>query len=159
MAGDGGSYFSYRTPHGSVTIRTVESGVAQIVFGEAELAGVRQPSELANRAATELLEYLAGRRRAFDLPLAPEGTAFQRMVWDELRNTPYGCTRTSGDVARALGRPGSYRAVGGAARKNPLAILIPDHRLSSGGRPLGAGEAARLRGALLALERRVLETT
>lgn len=77
----------------------------------------------------QLEEYFAGERREFDLPLAPEGTAFQKQVWAALRDIPYGETRTYGQIAATLGRPKACRAVGMANHRNPLAILIPCHRV------------------------------
>lgn len=149
------TYYAYRTPHGPVTIRARENGIANVAFGDAEMEGERRPSELTNRAATELLEYFAGKRRGFDLPLAPEGSDFQRAVWDGVLRIPYGETLTASQLARAIGRPGSHRATGAAVRRNPLAVLVPDHRVvDAHGRPPGADAASRLRGALLELERR-----
>ena len=139
MAARVGTHYAYRTPHGLVTIATSDRGVTRVVFGDAPLPG-------------ELLEYFAGKRRAFDVPLAPAGTPFQLAVWRELERIPYGETLTTADVAALLDKPSSYRAVGNAVHKNPLAVLVPDHRIvGAGGAPLGAN--ARLRGALLALER------
>ena len=155
MAARVGTHYAYRTPHGLVTIATSDRGVTRVVFGDAPLPGERRPSELANRTATELLEYFAGKRRAFDVPVSPRGTAFQRAVWDELARTPYGETRTSAQLASALGVPGSYRAVGAAVRRNPVAVLVPDHRVvGADGRTPGAGKASQLRRALLAFERK-----
>ena len=75
-------------------------------------------------------------------------------MWDELSRIPYGSARTSAEVASLMGCPGSYRAVGAAVRKNPLAVLVPDHRVvGSDGRPSGSGAAARLKSALLDMER------
>lgn len=149
-----GTYYAYRTPHGPVTIRVENGGITNVAFGDVELPGERRPSELASRAATELLEYFAGKRRFFDLPLAPDGSDFQLRVWDELARIPYGQSRTSAEVAAAIGSPGSYRMVGAAVRKNPIAVLVPDHRVTgTGGKPSGAGAETRLRAALLELER------
>ena len=154
MASSTGTYFPYRTPHGHLTIRASARGITHVVLGDVELAGLRRPSALANRAATELLEYFAGKRAAFDVPLDAEGSAFQLAVWDELSRIPYGSARTSAEVASLMGCPGSYRAVGAAVRKNPLAVLVPDHRVvGSDGRPSGSGAAARLKSALLDMER------
>ena len=137
MAARVGTHYAYRTPHGLVTIATSDRGVTRVVFGDAPLPGERRPS---------------GKRRAFDVPLAPAGTPFQLAVWRELERIPYGETLTTADVAALLDKPSSYRAVGNAVHKNPLAVLVPDHRIvGAGGAPLGAN--ARLRGALLALER------
>ena len=102
MAARAGTHYAYRTPHGLVTIATSDRGVTRVVFGDAPLPGERRPSELANRTATELLEYFAGKRRAFDVPLAPAGTPFQLAVWRELERIPYGETLTTADVAALL---------------------------------------------------------
>ena len=154
MASSTGMYFAYRTPYGPVTIRTSERGVTHVAFGDVALSGERHPSTLATAAANQLLEYFAGKRTGFDVPLDPAGSAFQRAVWDELARIPYGQARTTSDVAELIGKPGSHRAVGAAVKKNPLAILVPDHRIvGSNGRPAGADATARLKGALLDMER------
>src|SRR6185436_10607509 len=80
-------------------------------------------------AARELGEYFAGRRRSFSVPLRPEGTAFQRAVWRELLTIPFGETRSYGQIARAIGRPESVRAVGAANGANPLSLFVPCHRV------------------------------
>ena len=147
-----GTHYVYWTPHGPVTIAADERGVTRVVFGDVALPGERRPSALTSRAANQLLAYLAGKRRTFDVPLAPDGTPFQLAVWRELERIPFGETLTTADVAALLGKPESYRAVGSAVHKNPLAVLVPDHRIvGAGGTPIGAH--AKLRGALLALER------
>ena len=86
------------------------------------------PSVLKDTYA-QLDEYFLGRRQAFTLPLAPHGTEFQQMVWRELQKVPFGRTVAYGDIARAMGRPGASRAVGGANNKNPISIIIPCHRI------------------------------
>lgn len=78
--------------------------------------------------ATQLREYFAGKRKEFDLPLAPEGTEFRRRVWDALRTIPYGETRTYGEVAEQIGCGGA-RPIGQANRHNPIPIVIPCHRV------------------------------
>ena len=84
---------------------------------------------LLEEAARQLVAWFAKKRTAFDLPLDLRGTAFQRGVWDALARIPYGTTRTYGELARDVGRPGAARAVGQAAAANPLPIVIPCHRL------------------------------
>lgn len=80
--------------------------------------------------ATQLAEYFAGERQEFDLPLAPVGTEFQRQVWGELAKIKFGTTRTYGEVAKRLGMtPGFSRAVGSANGSNPIAIIVPCHRV------------------------------
>jgi methylated-DNA-[protein]-cysteine S-methyltransferase len=103
--------------------------------------------------AAQLNEYFAGERRVFDLPLAPAGTAFQQAAWRALLAIPYGQTRSYAEQARALGRPTASRAVGAANGRNPIAIVIPCHRVVAADGGLGgyAGGLAAKR-ALLALE-------
>ena len=80
-------------------------------------------------ARRQLDEYLSGRRRAFDLPLDPQGNAFQRRVWGALQTIPFGSTLSYGDLAAALGEPGAAQAVGSANARNPISIVIPCHRV------------------------------
>jgi methylated-DNA-[protein]-cysteine S-methyltransferase len=77
----------------------------------------------------QLRAYARGRLTAFSLPIDPQGTPFQRVVWAALLAIPYGQTRTYGDVAAAIGRPGAARAVGMACRTNPIGLVIPCHRV------------------------------
>lgn len=84
---------------------------------------------LLAEAEQQLSEYFAGMRTEFDLPLRMEGTAFQKAVWAELCRIPYGETRTYGQLAAALGKPKASRAVGRACHCNPIAIVVPCHRV------------------------------
>lgn len=88
------------------------------------------PTPLLRRAASQLAEYFAGQRRIFDLPLAPQGSPFQQSVWRRMAKIPYGKVMTYGDLAQAVGS--APRAVGGACGRNPIAILIPCHRVIGG---------------------------
>ncbi|MDO4291295.1 MAG: methylated-DNA--[protein]-cysteine S-methyltransferase [Eggerthellaceae bacterium] len=151
----GSTYYSYRTPFGAVTVGVCAGAVTHVALGETTLPGERRPSPLSNRCANELLEYFVGKRTAFNVALAPEGTAFQRAVWRAVANVPYGQTRSCAEIARSIGRPESFRMVGTAVRKNPIAVIIPAHRVvGANGRPTGAGKNAQLRAAFLELERR-----
>ena len=97
-------------------------------------------SAVLARTARQLDEYFAGKRHDFDLPLAPEGTAFQQRVWRELMKIPFGETWSYGELARAIGRPAAARAVGAANGKNPIAIIVPCHRvIGSNGTLVGYG--------------------
>ncbi len=80
-------------------------------------------------AAAQLAEYFAGKRSTFDLPLAPRGNDFQQRVWAMLLDIPYGETRNYGELARALGGPGLAQAVGAANGRNPIAVVVPCHRV------------------------------
>jgi methylated-DNA-[protein]-cysteine S-methyltransferase len=85
-------------------------------------------------------EYFAGRRWRFDLPLSLDGTVFQRAVWAALRQIPYGQTASYGDIAARVGNPKAVRAVGGANNRNPVAIIVPCHRvIGHGGSLVGYG--------------------
>lgn len=80
-------------------------------------------------AARQMEEYFRGRRRSFDLPLAPAGTEFQRRVWHALRSIPFGSTTTYGEIARRIGQASASRAVGAANGRNPIGIIVPCHRV------------------------------
>ena len=110
--------------------------------------------EVLLRAADQLAAYFAGQRRTFDLPLAPRGTGFQALVWRELVKIPYGETRSYGDVARAIGRPAASRAVGAANGRNPIAIIVPCHRvIGASGELTGYGGGLPMKRWLLGHER------
>lgn len=147
------AYYVYRTPHGAITICVDSHGVRNVAFGEASFPADLRPTALSNDAATQIQEYLAGKRRIFDVPLSLAGSDFQRAVWDEIARIPYGEARTATDIARALGRPSGHRAVGAAVHANPTPLLIPDHRIvKAGGAPLAAGARAKINQGLLRLE-------
>jgi len=104
-------------------------------------------------AAAQLDEYFAGRRQTFDLPLAPRGTAFRKLVWKALQAIPYGQTASYGEIARAIGQPLASRAIGGANHHNPLAIVIPCHRVvGADGSMTGYGGGLARKRTLLDLE-------
>lgn len=105
--------------------------------------------------ADQLAEYFAGTRTTFDLPLAAEGTDFQRRVWALLEQIPYGETRSYGELAAELGQPGASRAVGLANGRNPVSIVVPCHRVvGSTGAITGYGGGVERKQVLLDLERR-----
>jgi methylated-DNA-[protein]-cysteine S-methyltransferase len=106
-------------------------------------------------AARQLDAYFAGRLRAFDLPLAPRGTPFQQRVWSALREIPFGETRSYGQLARAIGKPSAMRAVGAANGRNPIAIVVPCHRvIGADGSLTGFGGGIDRKKFLLSLEQR-----
>ena len=114
---------------------------------------ISRPTPLLEEGRRQLLEYLAGERQTFDLPLAPAGTPFQRAVWQALQTIPYGQTRSYGDIARQIGRPKAFRAVGMANHENPIPIFIPCHRVvGSDGSLTGYAGGLELKKALLGLE-------
>jgi AraC family transcriptional regulator of adaptative response/methylated-DNA-[protein]-cysteine methyltransferase len=111
-------------------------------------------NDVLRQTAAEMAEYFAGRRREFTVPLLAQGTEFQRAVWEGLREIPYGQTRSYGQQAARLGRPDAVRAVARANGDNPIAIVIPCHRvIGSDGRLTGYGGGLWRKQALLDLER------
>lgn len=106
-------------------------------------------------AIRQLREYFAGRRTGFDLPLAPQGTPFQRAVWRQLQDIPYGGVISYGELARRVGNPKASRAVGAANGANPIPIVIPCHRvIAADGKLGGFGGGLPVKQALLQLETR-----
>jgi methylated-DNA-[protein]-cysteine S-methyltransferase len=113
-----------------------------------------RPGSVLDQTARQLADYFQGRRNAFDLPLAPQGTAFQRDVWDALLSIPYGETVAYGELARRIGRPQSVRAVGAAVGRNPITIIIPCHRVvGTNGSLTGYAGGLERKQALLDLEK------
>lgn len=114
-------------PLGPMTCGVGPGGVGVLSFGEAEIESRRSP--LHDAVESQLAEYARGSRTSFDLPLAPLGTDWQRRVWDALLAVPYGVTTSYGALARTLGSPNAARAVGLANGANPIAIVVPCHRV------------------------------
>jgi methylated-DNA-[protein]-cysteine S-methyltransferase len=111
------------------------------------------PHPVLDATQTQLAEYFARQRQVFDLPLAPEGTPFQQSVWRALCRIPYGQTCHYGDIARQIGQPTAVRAVGAANGRNPVAIVIPCHRvIGANGSLVGFGGGLPVKRTLLTLE-------
>jgi methylated-DNA-[protein]-cysteine S-methyltransferase len=139
------------TPVGTLTLVGGDAGLRAVLFGAHAKTDDRHPLLVA--AAEQLGEYFARERTAFDLPLDLAGTPFQRRAWLALAAIPYGTTRSYGEQARVLGRPGAARAVGAANGRNPLPIVLPCHRLvGSHGELTGYGGGLEVKRALLELE-------
>ena len=112
------------------------------------------PSPLGRLATKELTEYFNGRRQNFTLPINPQGTEFQKNVWQQLRQIPYGQTASYKDIAQAIGNPKACRAVGMANNKNPILIVIPCHRvIGADGSLVGFGGGLPAKKFLLNLEK------
>lgn len=142
-------FFTYPTPHGPITIRATRRGICEVAFSDAALEGVKRATEATNTAATQIQEYLAGKRQSFDVSLDMHGSAFQKLVWSEVCSIPYGETKTAAEVAEAIGKAGAHRSVGTAIRRNPLPILVPTHRVDL---PNASGKNAKVFRALRTLE-------
>ena len=158
------SYHEFDTPIGTLRLVGNERHLERVDLPN---TAVRQPDAAwrekrsalpaaLHAAKRQLVEYFDGTRRDFDLPLAPRGTAFQCQVWEELRHISYGETISYGELARRIGKPTASRAVGAANGRNPLAIVVPCHRvIGADGTLTGYGGGLPVKQALLALERRV----
>ncbi|HKV09482.1 MAG TPA: methylated-DNA--[protein]-cysteine S-methyltransferase [Thermoanaerobaculia bacterium] len=114
---------------------------------------VVEDSERTAEVRRQLEEYFAGERQTFNLTLAPEGTDFERSVWNELSRIPFGETRSYAEIARAIGRPGAARAVGRANGANPIPIVVPCHRvIGANGSLTGFGGGLPVKSLLLEIE-------
>ena len=144
------------SPIGVLTLVETGGVLTELRFGErAEAGETLQATPLLRQAETELQEYFGGRRKAFTVPFAPKGTAFQQAVWKVLLTIPYGETMTYGEVAKAVGNPKASRAVGMANHQNPLAIFYPCHRVIGANHKLvGYGGGLSTKEFLLALEQK-----
>jgi len=128
------------TPIGALQIAGTEAGISAITFlDDPAPASESIPPDLAE-CARQLEEYFAGTRKEFTFELLPQGTPFERRVWAHLLDIPFGETRTYMQIAEALGDPKSIRAVGRANGRNPIAIVVPCHRvIGSNGDLVGYG--------------------
>ncbi|NLL78602.1 MAG: methylated-DNA--[protein]-cysteine S-methyltransferase [Clostridiales bacterium] len=119
-----------------------------------EVPGVWTKSVLLEQAVRELLEYLNGQRKRFEVPLSPKGTPFQEKVWEELCQIPYGEVSTYGELAVRIGNPKGARAVGMALNRNPIMIMVPCHRIiGKDGSLTGFGGGLFAKKYLLSLEK------
>lgn len=160
-------YYCYlAAPIGPLLIAGDEAALRGIWFAEHGRAAAPQRgwveagSGPLAEACQQLDQYFAGRRTSFDLPLAPEGTPFQKAVWRCLRQIPYGATISYGELARRVGKPGAARAVGAANGRNRIPIVIPCHRVIAADGTLGGFRGGLgLKTALLELERKYAPAT
>lgn len=132
-----------------------EGTIVSMSFGRGENTPNpgEEPSILWGGTKAQLSEYFAGKRRSFELPIKYAGTPFQKDVWAGLCAIPYGQTSTYGELARSIARPGAFRAVGQACHNNPIAIIIPCHRvLGSSGALTGFAGGIDVKRRLLELE-------
>jgi methylated-DNA-[protein]-cysteine S-methyltransferase len=134
VSGISRSYAYYESPIGLIEIGGTAEGVTWLAFVQERRAEFESHAHL-DQAVQQLAEYFNGSRRIFELPLRPEGTEFQRQVWGQLLQVPFGQTASYRDIATAIGRPQAVRAVGAANGRNPISIVVPCHRVlgSNGG--------------------------
>lgn len=126
------------SPIGTLELTSEANSLVELSFVDRAESVEPQPKEsgILSQAVAQLNEYFDGKRRAFDLPLSPEGTAFQKEVWKSLGKIPYGQTITYGKLSEQLGNPKAIRAVGAANGSNPIPIIIPCHRVVGSGQKL-----------------------
>jgi methylated-DNA-[protein]-cysteine S-methyltransferase len=137
-----------------VTVASTDRGLAAVHFGNSVPDGAVVDNSANREIVKQLSEYFEGKRTRFELPLDVEGTPFQKSVWNELLRIPYGETRSYGDIAKALGKPAAARAVGMANHNNPVAIVIPCHRVvGQNGSLTGYAGGLHLKQQLLSIER------
>jgi O-6-methylguanine DNA methyltransferase len=141
---------------GGLTLRlsSSESMLVGIEFADKEEpTKIPELDAVLDETELQLREYFAGERKVFELPIKVDGTPFRRAVWDALTHIPYGETVSYGDIAREINNPKSARAVGGACHVNPIAIVIPCHRVvGTSGKLTGFGGGLDVKKQLLALE-------
>lgn len=150
------SYGVYETKFGPITIAASNEAVISAKLGKQLPEGAKeQKTKLTDKAGSEIIQFLEGKRKEFDLPLNPQGTPFQKNVWDALSEIPYGETRSYKEIAVAIGKPKAFRAVGMANNKNPIIFIIPCHRvIGANGSLVGYGGGLEVKSALLEMERK-----
>jgi methylated-DNA-[protein]-cysteine S-methyltransferase len=119
----------YKSPLGAVEIKSTADSILALDFVEDMLPGDRELPFCLKICVKQIDEYFKGQRQEFLLKLHPRGTDFQKSVWRQLGKIPFGKTASYREIARAVGKPTAYRAVGSANGKNPIAIIIPCHRV------------------------------
>ncbi len=139
------------TPHGFLSVFATENAVKAIDFSDTH--PLSHENKISKLAAKQLSEYIAHERQCFDLPLDPDGTDFQKNVWQALLSIPFGATASYLDIAIAVGNKKACRAVGAANGKNPIPIVIPCHRIiGTNGKLTGYAGGLTRKTYLLALE-------
>jgi methylated-DNA-[protein]-cysteine S-methyltransferase len=144
----------YKSPLGLIKIVGTQDSILTLDFVEEMQPGDDDLSFCVKECVKQVDEYFAGKRKAFFLNLAPRGTEFQRLVWRQLEKIPFGKLVSYGQIAGVIGNPMAFRAVGNANGKNPIAIIIPCHRvIGSDGSLTGYGGGLWRKEWLIAHER------
>lgn len=144
------------SPVGELRLAAEDGFLTELRFGDpADNPPDSTVEPVLDEAERQLAEYFRGERKAFDIPLKPKGTPFQLADWEALKEIPYGETVTYGDIARRIGRPKAFRAVGSANHNNPISIIVPCHRvIGAGGKLTGYGGGLDVKQKLLELEQK-----
>ena len=144
---------TFASPLGPLRLSEENGRLIRLDYHRDPLSESYEPTPVLVEAMSQLTAYFQGKLKKFDLPLEMRGTPFQRQVWRQLLTIPYGETRSYGQIADAIGKPGASRAVGGANNKNPLAIIVPCHRvIGSDGSLVGYASGVDIKQKLLQLE-------
>ena len=130
---EGNYTYAYSSPLGTILLESNKDHLLSAGFKDDAFAIDNNPNTVINETILQLDDYFAGKRLHFDIPIFPSGTAFQQQVWQELLKIPYGVTITYLQLAKRLGNVKSIRAAASANGKNPLAIIIPCHRVVGAG--------------------------
>lgn len=147
------AYQYLESPIGPLTLIESAGYLTHLLFGQIPQKEPALDTPILAQTRQELAEYFQGQRKTFDIPLAPQGTPFQRLCWQALEQIPYGETITYGILAQRIGHPRSFRAVGGANHHNPISIIIPCHRvIGANGNLTGYGGGLDKKRFLLNLE-------
>ncbi len=149
------NYFCYDTDIGKIKISEKNGKIIGIGFSDCKKESeIEKETDYIKNTYIELKEYLYGKRKNFDIEIEMIGTEFQKKVWKELLNIPYGETRSYKDIAIAIGNEKSCRAVGNANNKNPIAIIVPCHRvIGSNGSMTGYAGGLDIKEKLLKIEK------
>ena len=150
----------YDTKIGRIQIEENGESITKIDYVQKDIEDLidGKETELIKEAIKQLDEYFEGKRSAFDLPLAPEGTEFQKKVWKALKEIPFGETKSYGEIAKIIGNEKASRAVGMANNKNPIMIVIPCHRvIGANGKLVGYAAGLEVKEILLDLEKRKIK--
>lgn len=152
-------YFNIiESPIGPILLAGDEEGLKHLIFLKDKEKfripdGWVENKEFFRETSRQLEAYFSGKLKSFDVKLAPEGTKFQKSVWNALCEIPYGETRTYKDIAVSIGNPKAYRAVGLANNRNPIAIIVPCHRvIGADGKLTGYASGLGIKELLLKLE-------
>lgn len=130
----------YQSPLGLLEISADEGGITSLYFVDEKTKPIAKNNELLKEAVIQLEEYFNGIRKEFGLKLNPQGTDFQKKVWTELLNVPFGKTNSYLDLSKKLGDAYAVRAVGNANGSNPISIIVPCHRIiGNNGKLVGYG--------------------
>jgi methylated-DNA-[protein]-cysteine S-methyltransferase len=159
-------YTRMQSPVGPLLLAATEKGLRCVHFDDGNLPRPSrdevwiESSEALRPYQEQLLAYFGGRRRDFTLDLDLKGTPFQKKCWEALRRIPYGSTCSYADLAREIGRPRAFRAVGQANHNNPVAIVVPCHRVvGANGSLTGYGGGVEIKEKLLRLEGAAIQPT